>query len=141
MRRLGVAAVAVYASWAYDVTDDRLLVGAAANVFIGEVLAAEGGSPSGATDGDEGYPTTIYSVQPLQQIKGSLPSTVTVTQFGGYAPDGSLRFFENDGLLAAGMTYLFVTRDCIPMARGMRRSVMTGGPEPISLGEVTSTTA
>lgn len=99
-----------HASWAFDVGDDRLLTGFADNVFLGEVLSAEAGDFRWAIDGDVGYPTTVYTVRPVENIKGDLAGTVKLTQVGGYAPDGRLRLFDGDDLLAVGSAYLLIAR-------------------------------
>lgn len=100
-----------HGSWAFDLEDDRLLVGFSDNVFFGQVLASvpaapfipEGGSP------DESFPQTAYSVLPIGNIKGHLAAPVTVLQLGGIDTDGTLVLLEEDALMAVGSTYLLIT--------------------------------
>lgn len=95
------------ASFAIDVTDDRKLVGAADNVFVGKVIAQTG------TKTNRLSPQTQFSVEVLENIKGRLTGTVTVNQAGGYETivgKEYLYLMEGDQLLVSGETYLFVTR-------------------------------
>ena len=100
-----------------DVTDDRVLVGAAHNVFIGKVIAQTGNKPNtppveaGDTPGFS--PQTQFSVEVLENIKGNLKGTIIVSQYGGYVEkDGvnQLVLVEGDKPLESGKTYLFATR-------------------------------
>ncbi len=102
-----------HASWAFEVGDDRLLTGYADNIFLGEVLSAEAGDARWASDGDAGYPTTVYTVRPVENIKGHLTETVELIQLGGYGEDGSMRLFDGDELLAPGSMYLLVVRGTV----------------------------
>lgn len=92
---------------AFDVTDDRKLVGFADNVFVGRV--AERAGSEGSTG--SGIPYTLFSVEVLQNVKGNLDGMVTVAQEGGYAPAaGCVMLMEDDPLLKPGQEVLFVTR-------------------------------
>jgi len=100
-----------------NVTDDRELVGAAHNVFIGKVIAQTGNKPNTppAEAGDTpGFsPQTQFSVEVLENIKGKLNGIITVSQYGGYAEKSGVNqlvLFEGDKLLEPGKTYLFATR-------------------------------
>lgn len=113
------------ASWAYDLTDDRRVVGAADYVFFGMVLSSEPAPPMLAEQADEGdapwFPRTAYLVRAVSDIKGDLSTRTgttgggaaneyTVLQFGGVGPTGELEFFEGDAFLEVGVTYLLITR-------------------------------
>lgn len=90
-----------------DFSDKRILVGSSNNVFIGKVLQQSG------TKNLSVIPETQFSVQVLENIKGSLPEMVTVNQQGGlHEKEGtkSLVLLEGDNLLIPGQTYLFATR-------------------------------
>lgn len=100
-----------------NVTDDRELVGAVHNVFIGNVIAQTGNKPNtpppeaGDTPGFS--PQTQFSVEIMENIKGNLNGTITVSQYGGYIEkDGVNRLvlIEGDKPLEPGKTYLFATR-------------------------------
>ena len=93
-------------SFVSDFSDSRKLVGFADNVFVGRVLEQTGThSPDGA------MPETLFKVDVIRSIKGSLAGTVTVNQQGGFsAEENALILMEQDGLLEAGKTYLFATR-------------------------------
>ncbi|MDW7728331.1 MAG: hypothetical protein SCH70_14735 [Candidatus Methanoperedens sp.] len=100
-----------------NVTDDRELVGAVDNVFIGKVVAQTGNNPNtpppeaGDTPGFS--PQTQFSVEVLENIKGNLNGIITVSQYGGYKEKegvNQLVLLEGDKLLEPGKTYLFATR-------------------------------
>ncbi len=100
-----------------DVTDDRILVGATHNVFIGKVIAQTGNKsntpPAEAGDTPGFSPQTQFSVGVLENIKGNLNGTITVSQYGGYEEEDSVNrlvLIEGDKLLKPGKTYLFATR-------------------------------
>jgi len=102
----GVEIVYDQALYAVDVTDDRELVGAAHNVFVGKVIAQTGTTT-------DPYLRTQFSVEVLEVIKGNLSGTVTVNQKGGYEYfEGKdyLILTKGDKLLEPGESYLFVTR-------------------------------
>jgi ribosomal protein L7/L12 len=113
-------------SFAFDVSDDRKLVGHADDVFVGLVLRRAG---------EEGLPTsdlgmemaqTQFAVEVLENIKGELSGAVTVNQLGGYEVYPANRDYPEHGvekgelvreiilvddnpLLEPGSQYLFVT--------------------------------
>ena len=95
---------------AFDVTDDRKLVGFADNVFVGHV--AERVGTVGSTDSNlPGIVSTRFSVEVLENVKGNLQGVVTVEQDGGYDPtQGCVMLMENDPLLKPGQEILFLTR-------------------------------
>jgi hypothetical protein len=85
-----------------DFEDDRQLVGAVENVFVGRVLAQ-----LGTTILDEA-PETQFTVEVLENVKGSLSGKVVVNQEGGQYGDVFV-LMEDDALLKSGQTYLFAT--------------------------------
>jgi hypothetical protein len=110
----------VEASFAVPLGDDRVLMGASHNVFVGKVVSQIGTRGmilgSGRT-----LPITQFSVQPVFNIKGNLQGTVTVEQMGGYqggvlyASGGGDAFGPSSGagagyLMQPGTTYLLSTR-------------------------------
>lgn len=105
------------ADYSINVTDDRELVGAVHNVFIGKVIAQTGTKsntpPPEAGDTPGFSPQTQFSVEILENIKGNLNGIITVSQYGGYKEKegvNRLALFEGDKLLEPGKTYLFATR-------------------------------
>lgn len=129
-------------AYAFDVSDKRRLVGFADNAFVGRVVERVGTDDPASvelpTDGrvaseDEqvaaaaaGIVSTQFSVEVLENIKGKLEGTVTVSQVGGqveYAADRDypelgvekgqrvreLLLSEGDPLLQPGQEVLFVT--------------------------------
>jgi|SRR5665648_16793 len=103
--------------YAVDVTDDRALVGIADNVFIGKVIAQTGNKPNTprpeAGDVSGFSPQTQFSVEILENIKGNLTGTITVSQYGGYERKiivvKQLVLGVGDKLLEPDKTYLFIT--------------------------------
>jgi hypothetical protein len=95
---------------ATDLSDDRKLVGAAHDVFFGQVL-----EELGQTE-ERGEPETQFSVKFIEVLKGSVAGVVTVNQKGGYDTEYNVPFrLEGDlQLLEPGKSYLFVTRTCQP---------------------------
>jgi len=95
--------------------DDRVLMGASHNVFVGKVIREVG-----ARDAEVG-PETQFEVEVVLNVKGDLQGTVVVNQLGGYR-NGILYTVVNEGdvvvagtddknsLLQPGFTYLFATR-------------------------------
>ena len=105
---------------AFDVSDERKLVGFADNVFVGRVKDEVGIEPiTGAiqpdADGPEGptpsIPQTQFSVEVLDNVKGQLDGVVIVSQTGGRVPgENAVSLLERDPLLRSGETVLFATR-------------------------------
>lgn len=106
--------------YAADFSDDRILMGASHNVFVGKVIKQVGNKSIDDT------PKTQFAVEVIHNIKGSLQGTVVVDQTGGYkngilylahggdvvgpvdpADKGSA---DTDTLFEVGATYLFATR-------------------------------
>lgn len=100
-----------HGSWAFDLEDDRLLVGFADNVFFGRVLSSTPAAPFIPEGGslEESFPQTSYIVLPTGDIKGHLVGPVTVLQLGGIDTDGTLMLLEDDSLMSVGATYLLIT--------------------------------
>lgn len=114
-----------YVDFAFEVRDERQLVGDADNVFVGRVIQKVGDeeaplSPS-HTDAAPGSPSTQFRVGVEKNLKGSLNGSVTVSQDSGYvdyvadrgADKGkrvkTLILLNGDHLLEPGQRYLFVT--------------------------------
>jgi len=88
---------------AADFSDDKVLMGASHNIFIGKVTRQIGSKGRGIG------PETQFQVAVIDNIKGDLHGTVTVDQQGGYK-DGVLYIVDDDYPLQPGSTYLFATR-------------------------------
>lgn len=109
-------AVFMGASYAFDAEDERKLVGASENVFLGRVVEKSGTEliegtpePPGVPDAP-GVPDTQFSVEVLRTVKGDLTGNVTVSQHGGYDPaSGQEMVVEDDHLLRPGGVYMFST--------------------------------
>jgi len=96
-----------------DFSNDKVLVGASHNIFIGKVVQSLGSKDLG------NGPETQYSVEVIDNIKGNLQGNVTVDQEGGYV-NGILYVIGDDAslpqkddtnyLLQPGATYLLATR-------------------------------
>lgn len=100
-----------------DYSDERILVGASHNVFVGKVIRKIGNKS------DTDTPKTQFEVEVIHNIKGKLEGVVIVDQTGGYengilylvhggdvvapADDGDT---DADSLLEPGVAYLFATR-------------------------------
>jgi hypothetical protein len=92
-------------SFVTDFRDPRKLVGFADDVFVGKVIEQAG------THSRSGLPQTLFKVEVLQSIKGSLSGTVTVNQQAGFSKErNAVILLEDQPLLQAGETYLFSTR-------------------------------
>jgi hypothetical protein len=99
--------------YAGDFADDRVLVGASTNVFIGKVIEQAGNRERGIG------PETQFTVEIVQNIKGKLQGTILLDQLGGYR-EGTLykpengaetsEFAPQDYVLKPGSTYIFATR-------------------------------
>jgi hypothetical protein len=121
--------------YAFDVSDEKKLVGWADNVFVGRVVGKVGAegetfdAPKGAKlpEPTPMIPKTQFAVEVEENIKGRLEGTVVVSQDGGYVEDAAqfdypaaglergdrvrtLAVAEHDPLLRAGETVLLVTK-------------------------------
>ncbi|MDO8659307.1 MAG: hypothetical protein Q7K54_01775 [Candidatus Parcubacteria bacterium] len=104
----------IHVQYVADFSDDRILMGASHNVFVGKVIKQVGDKRLGET------PETQFTVEVLSNIKGDLQGTIVVNQLGGYKY-GMLYVVDSgdtvgpiskntDLLLKIGTTYLFATR-------------------------------
>lgn len=113
---------------AFDVTDDRMLVGFADNVFVGRVAEKVGAEGSASS----GIPYTLFSVEVLENVKGNLDGAITVAQEGGYDPAaGCVMLMDGDPLLKPGQEVLFVTRYD---GRNRRHQITTSGYGDLRVG-------
>jgi len=113
------------ASYAFDVSDPRKLVGWADNVFFGYV-----DSSAGTLNVGQPVPWSLYKVTVQENIKGNLPETVTVGQEGGFSVDkNAMVLLNDDALLVPGKEYLFVTK---ADARGWHTLVPAFGDLPVA---------
>lgn len=97
-----------------DFIDDRVLMGASHNVFVGKVIEQVGSKSLGNN------PETQFAVDVLLNIKGNLQGMITVNQLGGYkngilylVSEGDViapEIKNGDEMLVPGSTYLFATR-------------------------------
>jgi len=116
--KLPIIKKGVLGQLAYNPNDNKELVGIASNIFVGKILRQIGTGKD-----DLGSLYTQFEVETIDNIKGNLTNTVTVTQMAGYK-NGILYTMEEDGdglveltdkkndilLLQPGSTYLMVTR-------------------------------
>jgi hypothetical protein len=93
----------IEAQWLSGLDDDRVLMGAAHNVFVGKVVRQV------ANVNTDIGPFTRFEVAVVDNIKGDFGSTEMIMQQGGYR-DGILYVVEEDPLLVPGSTYLLVSR-------------------------------
>lgn len=104
----------IHPQYVADFSDDRILMGSSHNVFVAKVIEQTGSEPQADS------PSTQFSVEIIENLKGDLAGEVTVDQLGGYK-DGVLYLVHNDtvgledesrnsSLLVPGNTYLLATR-------------------------------
>jgi len=104
----------IHTQYVADFSDDRILMGASHNVFVGKVIRETGTKDTGIV------PETQFEVEVVLNIKGDLQGTATINQIGGYK-DGILYTVhggdvlapnteKGDTLLRPGVTYLFTSR-------------------------------
>lgn len=98
------------ATYAFDVTDPRLLAGFADDVFLGRVAEKSASGYFWCSNPEAASPYSLYRVKVLKSLKGNLSGTVELTQMGGIARDGNLDLFEGDRPLKPGELCLFVTK-------------------------------
>lgn len=106
--------VTIKPSTLFDFSDDRVLMGASQNVFVGKVIKQVGTKSFGAT-----FPETQFLVEVVSNLKGNLNGEVAINQPGGYR-NGTLTIMDDGDphvssngkgyLFAPGSTYLFATR-------------------------------
>ncbi len=103
--------------YAADFSNDRILMGASHNVFVGKVIKEVKGKDIGIG------PVTYFEVSIVNNIKGNLSGKVIILQQGGYengilytVRDGDVVApnageISESGLLEIGSTYLLATRN------------------------------
>ena len=98
------ATVGMEMEYAADFSNNRVLMGASHNVFVGKIIKQVGDKERGIG------PETQFEVQIVFNIKGNLQGGVTVDQEGGYK-NGILYYVQSGApLLIPGATYLLATR-------------------------------
>ena len=134
---------------AFDVSDDRLLVGFADDVFVGRVLGKVGEEGRPTSDPDHTIAQTQFAVEVIEGVKGNPAGTATVNQLGGhqeYAADRDypefgvrkgdrvreLVLFDGDPLLEPGREYLLVTKR---NPREGRHEIAAAGFGDVPLGD------
>jgi hypothetical protein len=92
------------ATFLTDLGDNRYLLGASHNVFVGKVMQQIGSEPW------NGHLATQFAVEVVYNIKGNLQGTVAVDQEGRYV--NGIQYLSEDEreLFQPGTTYLFSTR-------------------------------
>jgi hypothetical protein len=101
----------LHAEWAFDPGDDALLVAAASDVFVGDVIAAVGTEPVHTSIVGQNIPQTQFAVRVAQVIVGTAVGQVVVNQLAGVDPNsGSVIEFEGDTPLQPGQRVLLVTK-------------------------------
>lgn len=98
-------------TYAFDISDPAQQVGHADDVFLGRVIEQSGAGFfwDSNPDPSDDWPYTLYRVEVLENLKGKLSGVIEISQAGGARRDGSTQTFENDPLLKAGETCLFIT--------------------------------
>jgi hypothetical protein len=90
--------------FAFDIFDQKQLVGASENVFVGTVASTLGSQTL------SGYPSTQFAVDVVSNLKGELAGSVVVNQPGGIDTEtNELVLFEDDALLEVGKSYILVS--------------------------------
>jgi hypothetical protein len=93
---------------AFSASDDMDLVGFSDNVFVGRAEERVGVTGVGS---DRPWGSTRFSVRVLENVKGRLGGSVTVSQNGAYDTErGCLVLAEDDPLLRSGQEVMFFTR-------------------------------
>ncbi len=105
----------IYTQYVADFSNDRILMGASQNVFVGKVIKQVGNEDIGIG------PVTQFEVEVIHNIKGNIKGAVVVLQQGGYrngilytVHGGEVMSPSTDGvenLLQPGTTYLLATRN------------------------------
>lgn len=107
------------AQYIVDFSNDRMLMGASHNVFVGKIIEKVGTKPI-----VNSVPATQYLVEVIYPIKGVMSGNVIVNQEGGYKNGILYVMHEGDQvlpgedvnyLLQKGSTYLLATRGNNPM--------------------------
>lgn len=99
----------VSASFVTDFSDDRRLVGFMDHVFLGRVVAQN----TTLISSDYPLPTTEFTVQVIDSIKGDLSGEIVVRQDGGLDPTtNEMVLVYGDALLEVNGVYLLATKTC-----------------------------
>ena len=110
------------ASYAIDVSNDRESAGFASDIFFGRVV-----EKSRQIMLDD-FPKTLFKVEVLEVLKGSLSGVVIVGQGAGVVEDGTMFFMAGDTkLLETGEVYLLVVNGPAPERNGGGYSIVSGG--------------
>lgn len=96
-------------SYAYDFSNDQILVGTSEFVFLGQVVEQVSAKGIPTSDPEIEIPLTQFSVRVIEQIKGKLPTEgVVVSQSSGVdKSSGDLILVDGDPLLNPGEIVLF----------------------------------
>lgn len=113
-----------HATYVIDHTDDRELVGFASDVFFGRVTENLGQVlPEGSRN-----PRTLFNVEVMEVLKGSLSGTVKVSQAGGIFKDGTpYRMMDDPDLLEPDKVYLLATKGPAPERNGGGYFILSSG--------------
>lgn len=104
-KNITIHSIGIDDAYVDNFSDDRILMGASHDVFIGKVIAQTSNEPENV------MAQTQFSVQVISNIKGNLDGTVIVNQQGGYDKNGTFYYVEDGSpMLQVGETYLLVTR-------------------------------
>ena len=89
-----------------DIHDDKKLAGISHNIWFGQVA-----SKARQVEDKSDEPYTLYTATVFESLKGTLPASVSVVQYGVDFTDGTqYRVAGDPDLLVPGKSYLFVTR-------------------------------
>jgi len=111
--------VSVEASFVYDTEDIRERVGISDYIFVGKIISYDGVryentvtiEDSNGKPVEVGSPYTDYTVQVLENMKGSLitDEPIKIVKEGGVSQaQDSVYVFENDEMPVTGNTYIFL---------------------------------
>ena len=105
-------AVILHPSYPYDYSDDRVLVGAAQFVFLGEVIEQVGTKGVPTSDPETEIPQTQFRVKVITEVKGDLPDEIVVSQSSGVEKStGILVLIDGDPVLQSSETILFAVNE------------------------------
>ncbi len=113
-----------HATYVIDHTDDKELVGFASDVLFGRVTESLGQVfPEGSSN-----PRSLFNVEVMEVLKGSLSDTVKVGQAGGVFKDGTpYRMMDDPDLLEPGKVYLLVMKGPAPKRNGGGYLILSAG--------------
>lgn len=107
-------------AYSFNPADKRELVATADNVFVGRVVKGRGTVSLPTSSPHAKVPVSRFAVEVLENVKGELRGTVTVSQFGGpvdvvverggeRVTRRQLELWEGDPLLEAGEVLMLAT--------------------------------